>query len=57
MATSVHDMTNEELTKQLDNARKELRELRFTYAVARSLQDPARIGKLKRQIARAYGAD
>ena len=52
MASTYHDMTDEELNTQLDNARKELRELRFSYAVARSLQNPSRIGQLKRNIAR-----
>ena len=52
MATQMHDMTEEEPDKQLENARTELRELRFQYAVARSLQNPARVGQLKRNVAR-----
>ncbi len=52
MATAYHEMTNEELDKQLDQARVELRNLRFTFAVARSLQSPARVGDLKKNIAR-----
>lgn len=52
MATAYHEMTNEELDKQLDLARVELRNLRFTFAVARSLQSPARVGDLKKNIAR-----
>lgn len=52
MATAYHEMTNEELDKQLEQARVELRNLRFTFAVARSLQSPARVGALRKNIAR-----
>ncbi|MBI3395907.1 MAG: 50S ribosomal protein L29 [Spirochaetia bacterium] len=52
MGTVYHEMTDEELTKQLELAKAEMRELRFTYATARSLPDPSRIGNLKRNVAR-----
>lgn len=52
MAASFHEMTDEELSKQLESAASEIRELRFNYAVARSLQDPARVGKLRKDVAR-----
>ena len=52
MACVFHEMTTEELEKQLELSRSELRELRFTFAVARSLQDPARVRKLKRNVAK-----
>lgn len=52
MGSVVHEMTDEEIKKQIEANRSELRELRFTFAVARSLQDPARVRKLKRDTAR-----
>lgn len=52
MAVNYHEMTEEELQKQLDASRSELRELRFTFAVARSLQNPSRPGQIKKSIAR-----
>ena len=52
MACKFHEMTDSELDKQLELARSEIRELRFNYAVARSLQDPSRIRKLKRNNAK-----
>ena len=52
MGSKFHEMTEEELQKQLELSHSEIRELRFTYAVARSLQDPARVRKLKRNVAR-----
>ena len=52
-ATNIHEMTDEELQKQLDTSRRELMELRFSYAVARSLQSPARVTQLRKNIARA----
>ncbi|MCB1174399.1 MAG: 50S ribosomal protein L29 [Leptospiraceae bacterium] len=52
MAVSYHEMTEKELDKQLESFRKELRELRFTYAVTRSLQNSARPRLVKRSIAR-----
>ena len=52
MGSSYHEMADDELNKQLELSRSELRESRFTYATARSLQDPAGVGKLKKNIAR-----
>ena len=52
MGSVFHELTEEEIQKQLEDSKSELRELRFTYAMARSLTDPSRVGKLKRNIAR-----
>ncbi|MCB1167693.1 MAG: 50S ribosomal protein L29 [Leptospiraceae bacterium] len=52
MASSYHEMTEENLKEQLDQAKAELRELRFSYGIARSLQNPARVGQLKKNVAR-----
>jgi ribosomal protein L29 len=52
MASAFHEMTDEELGKQLGEARRELVDLRFNFAVARSLQSPARVRMLKRNVAR-----
>jgi len=52
MGSIYHELTDEELNKQLDEAKSELRELRFTYAVARSLPDPSKVGNIKRNVAR-----
>ncbi|MDH5657097.1 MAG: 50S ribosomal protein L29, partial [Spirochaetia bacterium] len=52
MGSVYHELTNEEMNKQLEEARSELREIRFSYAVARSMSDPSRVKKLKRNIAR-----
>ncbi len=51
MGSVFHEMTDEELVKEMDEAHSEIRELRFTFAVARSLQDPGRIRRLRRNIA------
>ena len=52
MAVKFSEMTDKELDKQLENSRNELRELRFSFAVSRSLQNPARPGQLKKNVAR-----
>jgi ribosomal protein L29 len=52
MGSLFHEMSDEELAKQLEQFRGELREQRFNYAVVRSLQDPGKSRKLKRNIAR-----
>jgi ribosomal protein L29 len=52
MSSIFHELTDEEMTKQMEDSRSELRELRFTYAMSRSLTDPSRVGKLKRNIAK-----
>lgn len=52
MAANIHEMTDEELLKQLENSRRELLDMRFSYATARSLQSPARVSQLRKTIAR-----
>ena len=52
MGSVYHELTEAEMSKQLEEARSELRELRFSYAMTRSLTDPSRVNKLKRNIAR-----
>jgi large subunit ribosomal protein L29 len=52
VAANIHEMTDEELQTQLANSRRELLDLRFGYAVARSLQNPSRVRQLRRHIAR-----
>ena len=52
MSSIFHEMTEEELDKRIKQAQSEIRELRFNYAVARSLQDPDKIGRLKKDVAR-----
>ncbi len=46
------DMSDAEIKTQLEEARKNLRQLRFDYAVARSLQNPREIRNLRKKIAR-----
>lgn len=45
-------MSDSELQTQLKDSRKELREHRFQYAVARSLENPLIIRNLKRKVAK-----
>lgn len=52
MGSIFHEMTEEELKQKVDENRSELRELRFNFAVARSVQSPARFRQLKKDIAR-----
>lgn len=52
MGSVFHEMTDEELKKQLLSSRRELMELRFNFAVARSLPNPSRVRQLKRNVAR-----
>lgn len=52
MGSIAHEMTDEELRTKIEENRSELRELRFTFAVARSVQSPARFKQLKREVAR-----
>lgn len=47
-----HETNDADLIRQLEDAKIELRQLRFTFGVARSLQNPGRIRYLKRNIAR-----
>jgi large subunit ribosomal protein L29 len=46
------DMSDTEIKTQLEEARKNLRQLRFDYAVTRSLQNPREIRNLRKKIAR-----
>jgi large subunit ribosomal protein L29 len=46
------DMSDAEIKTQLEEARKNLRQLRFDYAVTRSLQNPREIRNLRKKIAR-----
>jgi large subunit ribosomal protein L29 len=46
------DMADGEIKTQLEEARKSLRQLRFDYAVTRSLQNPREMRNLKKKIAR-----
>lgn len=52
MSSIFHELSNEELGQQIEQSRSELRELRFSYAIARTVQDPARFRTLKRNIAK-----
>ena len=52
MGSIFHELTEEEMAKQLEDAKSEIRELRFTFAMTRSLTDPSRISKQKRNIAK-----
>jgi len=51
MGSIYHEMNEDELNRNLEEVRSEIRELRFTFAVARTLQDPARVRKLKKSVA------
>lgn len=46
------DMADTEIKTQLEEARKSLRQLRFDFAVTRSLQNPREMRNLKKKIAR-----
>ena len=50
MASSYHELSEENLLEQLDQAKAELRELRFAFGIARSLQKPARVNQLKKNV-------
>lgn len=49
---SLKDLKDTEIVVQLKDARKELREQRFQFAVAKSLENPRRIRTLKKKIAK-----
>ncbi|MHB1989051.1 MAG: 50S ribosomal protein L29 [Acidimicrobiales bacterium] len=51
-AQEFRDLDEDELQTRLDNARKELFNLRFQSATGR-LDNPARVGVVRREIARA----
>ncbi|MDD2251439.1 MAG: 50S ribosomal protein L29 [Dehalococcoidales bacterium] len=51
MKTNVREMTDGELLKRLDEAQKELLDMRFK-AATRQLKSPSDISKIKKEIAR-----
>lgn len=53
MARVLHEMADADLAKLVDESRKEIRDLRFQFGVARSLQNPAKIRTLRRTVAGA----
>lgn len=54
MASKFHELSENDLKDQLEAAKSELREMRFQFGVTRSIQDTARVGNLKRNVARIY---
>ncbi len=52
MGSVVHELTDEEIKGRLEQHKSELRELRFTYAMSRSLPKPHRVNELKKNVAR-----
>ncbi|MBW7858812.1 MAG: 50S ribosomal protein L29 [Leptonema sp. (in: Bacteria)] len=54
MATKakLKDLGDQELKNQLDSLRKELRETRFEFGVARMIENPAKVNKAKKDVAR-----
>lgn len=53
MARALHELADAELHKLVDDSQVEIRELRFQFGVARSLQNPSQIRNLRRTIAGA----
>lgn len=53
MARVIHEMADADLAKLIDDSRKEIRDLRFQFGVARSLQNPSQIRTLRRTVAGA----
>lgn len=54
MKLKLHELKDSEITAQIDEASKELRNYRFQYAIARSLENPLIIRNLKKKVARLY---
>lgn len=54
MATKakLKDLGEQELRNQLESLRKELRETRFEFGVARMIENPAKVSKAKKDVAR-----
>lgn len=48
---NIKDLSDSEIQTQLDEAYKELREQRFQYAMAKSVENPSIFKVLKRKIA------
>lgn len=46
------DLGEHELRNQLESLRKELREIRFEFGVARMIENPAKVSKSKKDVAR-----
>lgn len=53
MARVLHEMADADLATLIDDSRKEIRDLRFQFGVARSLQNPSQIRTLRRTVAGA----
>ncbi|MCB1191008.1 MAG: 50S ribosomal protein L29 [Leptospiraceae bacterium] len=49
---NLKELKDTEVIQQLKDARKELREQRFQFAVAKSLENPRKIRNLRKKIAR-----
>ena len=49
MKAKLHDLKDNEIIEQLNESRKQLRENRFQYAIARSLENPKVIRNLKKK--------
>jgi large subunit ribosomal protein L29 len=54
MATKVKmkDLSSADLQNQLESLRKELREARFQFGITRTITNPARVRKAKKDISR-----
>ena len=52
MKQKLNELKDNEIVTQLAEARNNLRQLRFDYAMTRSLQNPKEINNLKKKIAR-----
>jgi large subunit ribosomal protein L29 len=52
MKNKISDLKDSEIVEQLNEATKQVREQRFQYAIARSLENPKIIRDLKKKIAR-----
>ncbi len=49
----MHELADAELQKLVEDSQNEIRELRFQFGVARSLQNPSQIRNLRRTVAGA----
>jgi len=52
MKLKIADLKDTEISEQLNEASKQIREQRFQYAIARSLENPKIIRDLKKKVAR-----
>ncbi len=48
---NLRELNDSDIQKQIDESRKQLRELRFQFAVARSVENPSAFRVLKKKIA------